>query len=362
MTFDPAAWRRGQAQQAAADRQHAAKMKALDAKKSGGGGRGGSGGRFKNSGGGRAGGRATRGQGSWTKAGKVPALLLKIHAGGRYGDRYAELQKGSQFIDSNMLGKDALDRADELDLDAARHPGVNPKNLFVHLSLSRPSGEDLTPKQWKNVARQFLKNIGAEGCQFVCTRHTETKNDHLHLIFSRSRVNPDGSLSLVSMSNNRWAWRAAVRQVETELGITAADRPADVNRPVAATSDRQVNAARRAARRGTAAGHIDPAVISPVLALASTPEQFAAGLEAAGILVKAAEKNGKTTGILFQKIGAKEWLAGSSISREFSLPKIRQALLKNEQEIEIAIQQRQRAPLDRQRQQAQPIQYPRERY
>lgn len=349
--FDQAAWRRGQAKQAAADRRLAAQKRALDAKKNGGGGRRGGGGRFKNS----SGGRATRGQGSWSRAGKIPALLLKIHAGGRYGDKYAELQKGSQLIDSNMLGRDAAERAAEFDLDAARHPRVNKKNLFTHLSLSRPAGEDLTPERWQDLGRKFLKKIGADTCQFVCTRHTGTSNDHLHLTFSRSRL--DGSL--VSISNNRWAWRAAVRQVESELGITASDRPADVNRPVAATSDRQVNAQRRAQRRGTPAGRIDPAVISQVLAWASTPEQFAAGLEAAGIRVKAAEKNGNVTGVLFQKNGADEWLAGSSISREFGLPKIRQALLKNEQEITML---RQRAALDRQRQQAQAQQVPRERY
>lgn len=355
--FDQQEWKRGQTAQAAQDRRHASKMAAL-ARKTGGG----KGYVFsarparKKS---RAS-RASRGQGSWTKAGKTPALLIQIHGGGEAGDGYAERQKGAQFIDSNMLGRDARERRAEFQLDTLRHPRVDPKNLFVHISLSRPPGEDLTAGQWRRVAAKFLRKIGADGCQFVCTRHAETKNDHLHLIFSRSRA--DGSL--VSMSNNRWTWRAAIREVEAEMGITVAQRPADANRQVA-TSDAQVSASRRAQRRGTPSTHIDPSIIAGVLAQSSTPKQFAAGLKAAGIDAKEAEKNGKVQGILFKRNDAEEWLSGSSINREFSLPKIqaqiesnRQALLKREQELAM---QRQREALDRQRQQAQ-AQQPRERY
>lgn len=364
--FDQSAWGRCQVAQAAQDRRHASKMAALARQAYGGAGKGKSTqstrklnvisarpSRKKS----RAG-RASRGQGSWTAAGKTPALLVQIHGGGEAGDGYAERQKGAQFIDSNMFGRDAWERRAEFRLDTARHPRVDPKNLFVHVSISRPPGEDLTPGQWKKVAKRFLRKIDADGCQFVCIKHSETKNPHLHLVFSRSR--PDGTL--VPMSNNRWTWRAAIREVEHELGITVAQRPADAIRQVAATSDAQVNAARRAQRRGTPSSHIDPSIISGVLDWASTPAQFAAGLKAAGIDVKAATaKNGKVQGILFQRNGAAEWLSGSSINREFTLPKIRQTLLKKEQEIAM---QQQREAIERQRQQAQAqqVQYPRERY
>lgn len=354
--FDQAAWRRGQAQAMAADRRLAAKKAALDKKTSGGGGFSRSLKTFKKT----AVARATRGQGSWTKAGKAVSFLFKKHEGAEKGDSYAEAAKNSELICSSMLGKNAAERLAEWRIDCARHPNVAPGRLIVHCSISRPEGHPLTNAEWSRYIAAFLDGIGAHGVNYIATLHPE-KNQHAHLIYSRALPDSGGVLS---DSNDYWKGRAAALEAGHKLGLLV-DGPVnnDAERPVAATSDRQVNAQRRAQRRGTPAGHIDPAVIARVLARASTPDQFAAGLEAEHIRVKSAEKNGNVTGVLFQKSGADEWLAGSSISREFSLPKIRQALLKNEQEI--AIQQRQRQALDHQRQAQQEqeqTQYPRERF
>lgn len=267
-------------------------------------------------------GRATRGAGSWKKSGRTPALLLKIHAGGRAGDAYAERQTGAELVASNMLARSAKERGLEFDLDAARHPTVNPKNLFCHVSLSRPPGETLTTEKLREVVEEFLKEIGAYGCNFVAMRHTNTANDHVHIIFSRSK--PNGSL--VSMSHNRWTWRAALRQTELQCGVTTNQRPQQVEVP---TSDRVVSAQRRAQRRGTPDGFIDPVVIEKVLATATTKEEFVSDLKAVGIHVKESEKNGKAVGILFQKCGASEFLAGSSISRDFSLTRVQARIESN---------------------------------
>lgn len=267
-------------------------------------------------------GRATRGQGSWTSAGKTPGLLLKIHAGGLAGDLYSEKQAGAQLVDSNMLGRTARERLAEFQLDSARRPKVK-KNLILHVSMSRPAGWELTLIQWLNVARKFLKAIGADGCQYMCTRHTQTKNDHIHLTFSR--VTPMGKL--VSMSQNRWQWRQAVRMVERDLGLTDIVRP--VEKPTSPT-DSAVNAKRRALRRGTTDAWIDPLLVSRALAQASSPEQFAKQLKNSDIEIKAARKaDGTAKGILFRKTGAQEWLAGSTIGRDFSLKKIQTQLAAN---------------------------------
>lgn len=75
-------------------------------------------------------GRATRGQGSWSKAGRQVGLLIKIHAGGQAGDAYSEKSKEAEFIGSNMLGQTAKQRSDEWALDAARHPRVQKKTCL----------------------------------------------------------------------------------------------------------------------------------------------------------------------------------------------------------------------------------------
>ena len=302
------------------------------------------------------GGRATRGQGSWSKSGRKVSVLMKIHAGGKAGDQYAENGADAQHIDSNMLGQNARERVAEWRLDERKHPRVNPKNLFVHVSFSRPAGHDLMPDQWRKFIQKFLQKIDADG-NFVATRHAPpaTWNDHVHLVFSRSRKNG----KLVSMSNSRWKWRAVTREIEREMDVQVPDQPAErpANTP---PSDRAVSAQRLAVRQGTNDPHINPEVISQALALADTPNAFQARLAGAGIEVKPAIANGKVKGILFKRRGAAEWLAGSSISREFSLPRVQkqialnhQVLIKQEQQIQF---QRQRQAIEQQRQQVQPSQ------
>lgn len=332
--FSLAQWSAAQSRQQSLDRRFQKKMTALAKKAARGGKSGGGYSRTLNTYKRTPVARATRGQGSWTSTNRTPPLVLKIHAGGQAGDRYAERQEGSTLIDSNMLGQTAFERQAEFHLDTLKHPRVDPKNLFQHVSLSRPAGQDLTEQQWVKVVRQFLKQIGADGVQYVITRHSNTSNDHCHLIFSRSL--PSGKL--LSLSNQRWTWRAALRQVEADLGITAIERPRPTDTPA---SDRMVNSQRRAARLGTADPFINPKVIAAALAQSSSHEQFAGRLKAVGIEVQHSEKNGKVTGLVFRKSGAQEWLAGSSIDRmSLSLQRVqarlelnRLALLKQEQEM-----------------------------
>lgn len=272
---------------------------------------------------------ATKGQGTWKRFGRIPSLLMKIHRGGRVSDEYAFGQDGAELIDSNMLGQSPSERKSEFILDQARHPRVNPKSLFVHVTLSRPTDHHLDQHQWKKVVQRFLKKIGVDG-NYVGIRHTSTDNDHIHLIFSRSKS--DGTL--VSMSQNRWAWRQKVREIETELSIAV--QVDEVEKTTTTpTSDKLVSAQRRAYRRGSPDPYIDPQVVSQVLGQSSTPEDFAKGLAAVGIDIKSAERNdGAITGILFKNQDAQEWLAGSSISRELSLPKIQIKLEMNRQAVQ----------------------------
>lgn len=332
--FNLREWEANQRLQQQAARQFQKKMTALAKKAARGGKSGGGYSRTLNTYKRTPVARATRGQGSWTSTNRTPPLVLKIHAGGQAGDRYAERQEGSTLIDSNMLGQTAFERQAEFHLDTLKHPRVDPKNLFQHVSLSRPAGQDLTEQQWVKVVRQFLKQIGADGVQYVITRHSNTSNDHCHLIFSRSL--PSGKL--LSLSNQRWTWRAALRQVEADLGITAIERPRPTDTPA---SDRMVNAQRRAARLGASDPFISRAAIADALAQSTSHEQFARRLEAVGIEVQHSEKNGKVTGLIFRKTGASEFLAGSSIDRnKFTLQRVqaqtemnRLALLKQEQQM-----------------------------
>lgn len=328
MTFDQAAWARDQRAAAQADRKLAAEKRRRDSAsaRAGAGGRGMS--RSPRS---RAG-RTTRGSGSW--ADRTVPLCFKGHKGAARGDAYAEKSELSELICTNMLGRNAAERAEEWRLNCARHPTVSPDRLIVHCSLSRPAGHPLSREDWQRVVESFLSGLGALGADFVATRHPETPNDHAHITYSRAL--PNGRL--LSDSNDFWRGRAAAHEAAHALGLLV-DTPRDAPRAAATpTSDRMVNARRRAARRGTQDSFIDPAQVRAALQSARAIDGLVADLLARGIELKPAVKDGRTTGLLLRQIGSEEWLAGSSISREFSLPTVqaqielnRRALPKQEQ-------------------------------
>ncbi|MDP2371282.1 relaxase/mobilization nuclease domain-containing protein [Rhodoferax sp.] len=290
-------------------------------------------------------------------------MLYKKHEGAARGDAYAEKAVRAELICTNMLGRNAAERAEEWRLNCSRHPQVDPDRLIVHCSLSRPTGHPLSLEDWKRAVENFLAALGALGADFAATRHTETPNDHAHITYSRSL--PDGRI--LSDSNDFWRGRAAAYEAARSLGLLVeVEAPHDARRAAATpTSDRMVNARRRAARRGTQDSSIDPAHVREALLSARSLDSFAADLHAHGIELKPAVKNGRTTGLLLRQLGSEEWLAGSSISREFSLQRVqaqielnRQTILKRERELLV---ERQRAGIERQRQ-AQHVQHPRDRY
>ncbi|WP_138515810.1 relaxase/mobilization nuclease domain-containing protein [Rhodoferax bucti] len=258
--------------------------------------------------------------GSWNQAGKTVSLLFKKHRGSVIGDAYSLADKSAQHIASNMLGTTAAQRRAEFKLDCRRHPLVSPDNLIVHISLSRPEGHSLSLSEWHEVGKTWLKNIGAEGCNYTIARHPG-RNDHVHIVYSRSK--PDGSL--VSDSNDFWRGRAAAREAARSLGIEVADfAPKPTQAP---PTDRAVSAHRRADRRGTKRAWVDPNIIHQALSKSKNFEDFQQNLKTAGIDCKlATSSTGQTTGVLFRSADSSEFLAGSTLDRSLSLPKIQQQL------------------------------------
>lgn len=253
--------------------------------------------------------------GSWNQAGKTVSLLFKKHRGSVIGDAYSLADKSAQHIASNMLGTTAAQRRAEFRLDCRRHPLVSPDNLIVHISLSRPEGHSLSLSEWQEVGKTWLKNIGAEGCNYTITRH-RGKNDHVHIVYSRSK--PDGTL--VSDSNDFYKGRASARDTAQTLGIEVPDF---APKPVLAPTDRAVNAQRRAQRRGTPIAWVEPQKIARAILLAKRFEDLPALLLSQQVEFKVATSTtGQTTGVMFRAQGATEWLAGSSINRKFSLSAI----------------------------------------
>lgn len=268
-------------------------------------------------------GRASRGQGSFIKRGVVQTLNYKKFSGSIAGDGYGEKKAIESF--SNMLGQNSKERIEEFELDMARHPRIAPKHLIKHIALSLPTGHKRSAIEWRQAVELFMKKIDAEGCNYTAHIHNDTDHNHLHLIYSRAR--PDGKL--VDQSWDYLRHREAAAQVADEL-FGGRETPRPSTTPPAPPSDRAEAARRRAQRRGTVPAHIDPAVVRAALERSSSPVDFARELQASQIEMSVSKReDGTARGLLLRRAGAQEWLAASSISREFSLPRVQARLAEN---------------------------------
>lgn len=263
---------------------------------------------------------ATKGAGTYSAVGKTVALLMKRHKGSSRGDGYSEGQEGAEFVCTNALGQNALERLQEWRIEERKHPGVRPDRLITHISLSRPAGAELDLAVWRDqVLPVFLEEAGIKGL-YTSTLHSNTKNRHVHIVFSRSQ--PDGSLW--DDSNDFWTLRAASQRAVKRLCIEVEGHPSNSQAP----TDRAVNARRRALRRGTQPNvWVKPELVNSVLLQARSIDEFTTLLSAQGIDFKlSTSSTGQVTGALMRSAGAAEWLAGSSINRLFSLRSIQRQI------------------------------------
>lgn len=296
--------------------------------------------------------RASRNAG---RSNKVWSLLSKAHRGGELADGYAA--KKGEIVSTNMLSSSPKERAAEWDLECKKHPRVRKDRVVMHLTLSRPNGADLTSQKWGTVVQCFLREAGLEGAAHVAYLHADTKNQHVHIVVSRSL--PTGQLW--SDSQDFYKFRDASERAVQVLNIEVGGTPSISHAP----SDRAVNAMRRSQRRGTPSAWVDPQVVERAISRAKRLEELPALLLAEGVEFQLAQSpnspNAKVTGVLMRAQGADEWLAGSSINRQFSLPAIQRQIELNAQRANGVTPERPPAPMSMQRPAPAQIQTPRQR-
>ncbi|EFU5240126.1 relaxase/mobilization nuclease domain-containing protein, partial [Salmonella enterica] len=68
------------------------------------------------------------------------------------------------------------------------------KKPVFHAFLSLPKDEKLTDEKWQEIAKDYLKemNVDIEKHQYICVRHKDTDQDHIHIV--ANRIGLDGSV------------------------------------------------------------------------------------------------------------------------------------------------------------------------
>lgn len=104
------------------------------------------------------------------------------------------LKDDHDFICSNMASdyNNVSDLTDELKTVSSFRQDI--KKPVFHAFLSLPKDEKLTDEKWQEIAKDYLKemNIDIAKHQYICVRHKDTDQDHIHIV--ANRVGLDGSV------------------------------------------------------------------------------------------------------------------------------------------------------------------------
>ena len=130
------------------------------------------------------------------------------------------LKDDHTFICSNMSAdkNNVSDLTDEFKTVSAFRQDI--KKPVFHAFLSLPKGEHLTDEQWQEIAKDYLKemNIDIEKHQYICVRHKDTDQDHIHIV--ANRVGLDGSVWLGQHSAFNTIAACERLEVKHDLTIT----------------------------------------------------------------------------------------------------------------------------------------------
>ncbi|WP_213774804.1 relaxase/mobilization nuclease domain-containing protein [Enterobacter hormaechei] len=104
------------------------------------------------------------------------------------------LKDDHSFICSNMSAdkNNVSDLTDEFKTVSNFRQDI--KKPVFHAFLSLPKNEHLTDEKWQEIAKDYLKemNIDIEKHQYICVRHKDTDQDHIHIV--ANRIGLDGSV------------------------------------------------------------------------------------------------------------------------------------------------------------------------
>lgn len=160
------------------------------------------------------------------------------------------LKDDHSFICSNMSAdhNNVSDLTDEFKTVSSFRQDI--KKPVFHAFLSLPKNEHLTDEQWQEIAKDYLKemNIEIDKHQYICVRHKDTDQDHIHIV--ANRIGLDGSVW--HGQHSAFNTIAACERLEVKHGLTVTDglkgQKSDVSAPTKAEIEQALRTGEKPAR------------------------------------------------------------------------------------------------------------------
>ncbi len=156
----------------------------------------------------------------------------------------------TQGMAPNPIKRDKKGRVKDIDIkpiaaefDFLADKNKRSDNRFSHYIISLPEGEKLSSKEWKKVAKKYMKRMGyGLDTKWTAALHDEKKNQHIHILACRVQNNPQAverglardakgkgnkpqPYPLVEDSNDHSKGMEVMRELEKELGLSVTPSP-----------------------------------------------------------------------------------------------------------------------------------------
>ncbi|EAN3449289.1 relaxase [Salmonella enterica] len=160
------------------------------------------------------------------------------------------LKDDHDFICSNMASdyNNVSNLTDEFKTVSSFRQDI--KKPVFHAFLSLPKDEKLTDEKWQEIAKDYLKemNIDIEKHQYICVRHKDTDQDHIHIV--ANRVGLDGSVW--HGQHSAFNTIAACERLEVKHSLTITKslkgRKSDISAPTKAEIEQALRTGEKPAR------------------------------------------------------------------------------------------------------------------
>ena len=127
---------------------------------------------------------------------------------------YLEQDSDDTLIGGNMFGKNARELTKEFKISRQLNPEV--ERAVYHVSLSAAPDDCIDKELWKEIAQKYLKDMGFDCNQYAIYRHSNTDNDHIHIVASRIRLDTG------KVVHDGWDYlrsEKVLREIEKEYGL-----------------------------------------------------------------------------------------------------------------------------------------------
>ena len=127
---------------------------------------------------------------------------------------YVEQDSEDTLIGGNMFGQNARELAKEFKISRQLNPEV--ERAVYHVSLSAAPDDCIDKELWKEIAQKYLDNMGFNCNQYAIYRHSNTDNDHIHIVASRIRLDTG------KVVHDGWDYlrsEKVLREIEKEYGL-----------------------------------------------------------------------------------------------------------------------------------------------